>query len=209
MEGQKGRAGRPTTVPKKGEKATLGIRASADLKRRLDNAAKASARSLSQEAEIRLEASFRSQDLLSQVLQLSYGRQLAAVLMMIGRAMRPAGERSALDATHSYDVVERWLEVPYAANQAILAATMVLEACRPPGRREFPEEIAGAPVRGGDRDRLERRGAIIAEQVLRAIVERNAPTPELNEFAVQVRSLLGEVQIRVPDRPNAPSEGDA
>jgi hypothetical protein len=201
MEGQKGRAGRPTTAPKEGEKATLGIRASAKLKARLDDAAKASARSLSQEAEIRLEASFRSEDLLSQVLRLAYGRQLAGLLMMIGRAMRPAGERSALDATYSHDAVDHWLDVPWAAEQATSAGMMVLEAFRPPPElRKFPEEIAGAPVRGGDRDHIERRGAILAEQVLRAIVERDAPTPDLDEFTAQVRPLLGDAQIRVPAR---------
>ena len=52
------RAGRPTTAPREGEKATLGIRASASLKDRLLAAAEVSARSLSAEAEFRLEQSF-------------------------------------------------------------------------------------------------------------------------------------------------------
>jgi hypothetical protein len=196
MEGQKGRAGRPTTTPKEREKATLGIRASAMLKRRLDDAAKVSARSLSQEAEIRLEASFSKEDLLSQVVALAYGRQLAGLLLMLGRVMRGVGERCALDATHSFDAVDRWLEVPYAANQAISAATRVLEGYRPPERREFPKEIAGAPVKGGDRERLERRGVEFADQLLRiAIGVEVPPTAELERFGAQVRPLLGDLQI--------------
>src|SRR2546423_14080494 len=100
MAGQKRRAGRPISAnPKEGEKATLGIRTSAYLTGRLADAAKASARSLSQEAEMRLEASFRKEDLLSEVLQLAYGRQLGGLLMALGRVMRATGERCALEDT--------------------------------------------------------------------------------------------------------------
>jgi hypothetical protein len=200
MEGQKkGRVGRPTTAPKEGVKATLGVRASATLKRRLDAAAKASARSLSAEMEVRLEQSFRTEDLLGQVLRLAYGPQIAALLMMIGRAMR-IGERCALDATYSYDAIDRWLDVPYAANQAIMAAKEVLEGYRPPGDPNFPEQINGVPVKGGDRGRLERRGVDFADQLLRIGSGREVPpTLELEQFAAQVRPLLEGLEIRVPD----------
>jgi hypothetical protein len=180
-----------------------------DIKKKLDAEAKASGRTQSQEAEFRLEASFRNEDLLSQVLQLAYGRQFAGVLMMLGRVMRRIGERCALDATYSYDAVDRWFEVPYAANQAILAAMRVLERCRPPGPREFPEEIAGAPVRGGDRERPETRGSDLADVILEVVARPEMPpTAELAQFAAQVRPLLGELQIRVPADPSEPPEGE-
>src|SRR4051794_23489929 len=57
MEGRK-LAGRPVTTAKEGEKATLGIRASASLKEQLLSAAEVTGRSLSAEAEFRLERSF-------------------------------------------------------------------------------------------------------------------------------------------------------
>lgn len=56
----KRRVGRPTTAAKEGEKAALGIRATAALKRRLQEASVISGRSLSAEAEFRLERSFSS-----------------------------------------------------------------------------------------------------------------------------------------------------
>ena len=49
--------GRPTKKPKAGERIPLGLRVTAAVKHRLDKAAKASGRSQSQEAEIRLEQS--------------------------------------------------------------------------------------------------------------------------------------------------------
>ncbi len=60
-------AGRPTTVAREGEKATLGIRAAPSLKMKLLAAAKVSARSLSAEAEFRLEQSFRDDEVLQRL----------------------------------------------------------------------------------------------------------------------------------------------
>jgi hypothetical protein len=54
----KRRVGRPTRPPRSGERVTLGLRVTADLKRKLEKDAGKSGRSLSQEAEIRLEQSY-------------------------------------------------------------------------------------------------------------------------------------------------------
>lgn len=64
MKGRR-RVGRPTTAAKQGEKAALGIRATPGLKRRLQEASEATGRSLSAEAEYRLERSFAVEDALS------------------------------------------------------------------------------------------------------------------------------------------------
>lgn len=52
------RRGRPTKAPVEGERVPLSLRVTAELKRDLDRSAEAVGRSLSQEAEIRLERSF-------------------------------------------------------------------------------------------------------------------------------------------------------
>src|SRR5262245_6823490 len=59
------RVGRPTTAAREGEKAALGIRATPSLKRRLQEASEATGRSLSAEAEFRLERSFAVEDALA------------------------------------------------------------------------------------------------------------------------------------------------
>jgi predicted transcriptional regulator len=58
MQKVKKRVGRPTRPPRPGERVTLGLRVSADLKRKLEKDAVKAARSLSQEAELRLEQSY-------------------------------------------------------------------------------------------------------------------------------------------------------
>ncbi len=57
--------GRPTHPPQEGMRNPLGLRVTAQAKSRLEDAARKSGRSLSQEAEARIEASFLSEDILS------------------------------------------------------------------------------------------------------------------------------------------------
>ena len=93
-------AGRPVTASKPGQKATLGIRATATLKDRLAVAAKRNDRSLSQEAELRLEASFQRRDA---ALAIDFAlEQLRSMLMM---RLDGALLRTGLDSTTDADFV--------------------------------------------------------------------------------------------------------
>lgn len=58
---EKRKVGRPLKEAEPGKRASLGLRVTAETKARLEIAAAASGRSQSQEAEIRLEASFRDE----------------------------------------------------------------------------------------------------------------------------------------------------
>lgn len=81
------RRGRPRREPRPGERVQLSFRVTPEVKRLLDAAAEASGRSQSQEAEYRLQASFDRQDLLTEVLTLAYGEEIAATLVGIGNGM--------------------------------------------------------------------------------------------------------------------------
>jgi hypothetical protein len=84
-------AGRPATAPKEQKKATLGIRASPDLKRRLLAAGDHNDRSLSAEAEIRLESTFADQDALTRALRLAWrGRPNSGVAALLGETLSAA-----------------------------------------------------------------------------------------------------------------------
>lgn len=83
------RMGRPTKKPKAGDRVSLGLRVTADMKKRLDAAAALSGRSQSQEAEMRIERSFDRQDLLPEVISLAYGEPMARLLLAMATAMPP------------------------------------------------------------------------------------------------------------------------
>jgi hypothetical protein len=55
------RIGRPMKAPARGKRVSLGLKVTADIKRRLDAAAQASGRTQSQEAEYRIELSYQYQ----------------------------------------------------------------------------------------------------------------------------------------------------
>ena len=85
------RAGRPGREPSAGQRVSLGLRVPPKSKKALDQAAADSGRSQSQEAELRLERSFNDEHQLVEALELSYGPQLAGVLLTLGVAMKTTG----------------------------------------------------------------------------------------------------------------------
>lgn len=91
MDKRPRRIGRPTKQPAPGKRASLGLKVTADIKRRLDAAARANGRTQSQEAEVRLEQSFRDEYLLQQILR-AVGRECAEVSERTG-ASEGAGVR--------------------------------------------------------------------------------------------------------------------
>jgi TraY domain len=182
MDGRK-RAGRPTTTGKAGEKATLGIRASADLKQRLDEAAKLNGRSLSQEAELRLEQSFRQQqDLLLETLATAYGPRLAVMIISLARGL---GELQRLAEFPS-----DWIDDPrlYA-----LAKVQIDEAL--PAFAPEPEPEKGHKVN-------EDIGRGIIRSLLWSIKHPAKGAASLREWAEPLHRKLGEhaARLRISER---------
>ncbi len=122
----KKRIGRPTRPARPGARVSLGLRVTAEIKQRLDDAAERSGRSQSQEAEMRLERSFEGEDRLG-------GPELMQLVETIATVMKGTGEHAAFYATGKPANRGAWLGVPYAYDQALQGAQAILEARRPPG----------------------------------------------------------------------------
>ena len=88
MKTVKARIGRPPNPPEPGKRSNLTTLVSAGLKSKLLAAADAQGRTQSQEAEARLEASFKTESLLPEILALRYGEDLASLLLLVGEAAR-------------------------------------------------------------------------------------------------------------------------
>jgi hypothetical protein len=86
-KGASKRMGRPTKPPTPGDRVGLSLRVTAEIKERLEASATYKGRSLSQEAEFRLERSFETQSLLMEVLTLAYGVPLAEFLSALGERL--------------------------------------------------------------------------------------------------------------------------
>jgi hypothetical protein len=128
------------------------MRIASDLWHQLDEAARASGRSLSQEAEMRLGQTFQTQELLDQALTLAHGPRPAELMAALALVMQRVGAAAALNGEYSYDAMDRWTEIPYAFNEAFAAAVTILEGRRPQGGPEWPETLLGAPLLGPKRE---------------------------------------------------------
>lgn len=201
MVGQR-RVGRPTTVPKEREKATLGIRASADLKRRLAGAAQTNGRSLSQEAELRLENSFRDQDATLSALELSFGSELAAILLILGkRIVLLSSIENYLTGT-KHENVSAWLYDPYVFDQSLKMINAIIEGFRPEGDPDFytqPGALQKLELADLSRKTAQNTGEEGAQNELYLVAFSHPPGhPELrgrNKFYEMVREMLGATII--------------
>jgi TraY domain len=182
----------PKRDPKPGERFQIGVRVTPEMKRRLEAAAEQSGRSLTQEAELRLERSFDRQDLLSEVLTTAYGsKQVAGIIMTIAIAFNLAGHQAVMfsQPQKSRDPAQPtdfWLSDPYAFAHAVESVIRVLETVRPDGDANLPKGQPGWSVAVGTSTALGVMGRIKSESVA-------------TEVERQVRALLGEIVERFPD----------
>lgn len=139
--------GRPTEATTPGEKTTLSLRVAADLKERLNDAAKASDRPLSKEAEMRLEQSFRDQRLMIDALVLVYGKPLAGLILTLADQLKMTGRAVAFKYTHTLEGADAWLDNPNAYDQAVRDVAEIMERLRPAGEILPPKSVTipGAP----------------------------------------------------------------
>jgi hypothetical protein len=197
------RIGRPPKSPTPGERIGMSLRVTPEMKNQLERAALANGRSLSQEAEFRLQQSFRDDDLLPRLLAAAYGPRLAGVLMMIGSAMSAAGRSAGFSQTFTLEGSTNWMDLAWPYHQARGAAEQVLATLRPEGEIDVPKSVEAVsnndamPVLKGWAENL---GAGFANSYMSAAVQQGA-TEELRRWSEPVRDLLGpEVLNRLEAR---------
>jgi hypothetical protein len=117
--------GRPGHKPKPGERVQLGFRVPPELKKRLERAAGHSTRSISAEAEFRMQQSFDRQDLLPDVLKLAFGSDLGSMVMLLGERMHDAGLTAGLLKNGT---TADWIKDPDAFAKAVAVGHDVLDS---------------------------------------------------------------------------------
>jgi len=202
MNDGKKRVGRPLQVPLPGQRMSLGLKVTAEIKGRLDQAAKENGRTQSQEAEARLERSFHHDDLLPQLLAAAYGERLAGILMMIGGAMSDAGRQAGFSAIFTLEGSAGWADHPWPYQQAHAAANQILDALRPEGEAVIPKGLAAisndpnSPLPTGWADHY---GAGFANDYLSAAIN-DEPVADMRRWTDSVQKLLGPDLIKRIER---------
>lgn len=190
MAETKRRPGRPGREPELGERVGLSLRVTPGTKRALDAASEAAGRSLSQEAEMRLERSFRDESLIPQLLDAAYGRQTAGLLMLLARVIRDTAHTSAFMRELSLESAEDWMRHPWAYRQVEEAVHLVFDALRPAGEAKLPEVLEGAT--GDLLNAFTQYGRGVASAVLRAAAGHSV-SGRLEEAMAPVRERLGDI----------------
>jgi hypothetical protein len=185
--------GRPTKPPTPGRKSSLGLRVTPEIKDALDNAAQRNSRTQSQEAELRIEATFRAEQQLSQGLELVYGRRIAGLLTLLGHVLRDVGPMAHSVAALSIEVDPDWLSSPFAVDQAEKAISLIFDAIRPEGDPLPAHLRRPLVINGTDLNAIHRElGKGVVASYLTAIADPgSAVTADLQRIGNEVRDRLG------------------
>ena len=184
------RPGRPTKTPKPATRVSLGLKVTPDIKMQLDAAARESGRTQSQEAEKRLEQTFRDQSLLIEVLGGMFGKPLAMTLLTMGQAMKMSGQQAGWLDKHTSAAIDDWFYSPVAFDQAHEAATHLLERLRPAGDPEWTDK---------DPKYIELYENIGKKNVNSCIQALTGNLPSLKKIPVQAREYRSELDVWADD----------
>jgi hypothetical protein len=186
MQQRKRRGGRPARKLKAGERVPLGLRVTPEIKRQLDAAADRNGRSQSQEAEFRIEQSFKQQELLQDVLELAFGPTLGGLLLLIGATMKDVGVEGAYQETQKLEALPTWFDTPTGYDLAAQAATTILESARPDGTPKTTG-LWGTSLGVGTANFV-----LTVTKAGDATALKGLRKPALAEAASRARAMLGE-----------------
>lgn len=155
MVARKKPRGRPPKAAADRKRNNLTLRIRDAMRRQLQREAEKNRRSLSEEAEARIERSFHEQELLPEILDLAFGGRLGGLLYAIGSSVAPLGPVWAIQHTgyRASDgdtlrglgdafrqAAANWPDDPYAYDQLMIVTHEILERLRPAGDRTIPEQ---------------------------------------------------------------------
>src|SRR5580704_325782 len=112
------RVGRKPRLASVGQRMSLGLKVTPEIKNKLDAACKLTGRTQSQEAEVRLEQTFRTENYVNQATVLAYGAALATALAIIGRAVSELNRHA--------EFPQSWIVEPHLVDEVIWASDAVL-----------------------------------------------------------------------------------
>jgi hypothetical protein len=126
---EKRRPGRPRSRPDEEPGQFVGFRAPRELKNRLEATAAQNGRSISTEAQFRLEQSFRNEDV-DRAMDMAYGPQTAGLIEALGLTIR---DTVTLSSSPASPLQSGWLSDPSVFASVKAAVDTIFEGLRPAG----------------------------------------------------------------------------
>lgn len=184
------RKARPTDRKRERPGEYVGFRSPPALKTKLEEVARAAGRSLSSEAQFRLEKSFEREPLALDALDLAFGRPIAGIALLIASCLRTASLRASHKLSASPALPGDEISNPQVRREALLCARAVIdwlaERTDPTGASNIGE-VVGA----GFTDWLE-KGAPPSNSELANISERLDP---LLKTVIETVTMVGQGKL--------------
>jgi hypothetical protein len=184
----KRRVGRPRTRSQDGPGDAVGFRAPRYLKRQLEDAAAASGRSISTEAQFRLENSFREQQLFDEALDTDYGEGTAGIVALLKEVIRSIAS-TCLPSAGTPGAT--WTAHPTTFDQAVKGINLALETLRPPGDPDHLSLGDMLSSEGLAPGTWTRAGEVRAAQMLHAVTDPDHAFAGLGPRAKPLAKKLG------------------
>ncbi len=188
-----------------GARVPLGLRVTTEVRRGLNEACKASGRSLSQEAETRLEHTFTATNAVFDALDLAYGRRWGGLLLAIAQVAQITGTRAVSISQWNFEGCEDWMADPYAYDQAMCGVVSLLEAFRPRGKIVLPPNTMGLPA-----ETFARLGEGFARELLSGLANPDSKGPAwpFAHGADAIRERLSDLISTVGVEADAPIKAE-
>jgi hypothetical protein len=198
----KKRPGRPRTRTTEQPGDYVGFRCPRKLKGLLEDAAAASGRSISTEAQFRIENSFRDQRLFDEALDIEYGEGTAGIPALLKEVIKSI----ASDCVPSAGTPgATWMSHPVTFDQVIQAINLALDMLRPPGDPNHLSLSDMLSSDGLDPAMWKKAGQIRAARLLDAVVDPPAAKAGLGPRAKPLADKLGpelvdRIRAKDPDK---------
>jgi hypothetical protein len=181
------------------KRVPLSMRITPKVREWLEKEAADSGRSLTQEAEFRLEQSLQEEKRIPDAMRRIYGSQLAGFLLLIGGILREVGPQIGYGHARTLEKAHNWFDLRFAFDQAKDAIDLVMKALRP----AKPPEHAGEALELNDLElelkRREREMALdYAKAALRNVVMGSHYPVGAGSDAAEIRELIGPAASRIP-----------
>jgi hypothetical protein len=189
---------------KPGERVPLSFRVTPEFKAKLDQVAARTGKSVAQEVEQRLEASFEDERRFKDALDLALGPQLSGIVTLLTHAMRDASwmahQIAQLYARQvGGEVPPDWVSDPFSYDQVVQAAIMILEALRPEGERVPASLLNPRIVHGVDLTEIDRNVArAVVTPYLEVLSGRTSDvvSRDHQQIGAEIREKLGPEVVR-------------
>jgi hypothetical protein len=164
----------------------ISVRTKEPLRLQLEAAAKTRGVSMNTEIVDRLQRSFENDRRLEEIFG---SREVYGVMRIIAAAIHETGLSAGFYSTSSIEGAKGWLRNPWAYDQAVQAATRVLEVLRPAGDVMPPEE----------QEHMRNLGRGFANGILNEIARGEARVPTNSARTDELRRELGPLAERLTE----------